>query len=133
MALSAGWYDILSVPGSRHIALSEREKAEKSPLGGTVHCGSRLRKMCAGKRRVEQSGRLNTEPSEKPAHSHTAAPTIAVDDVQQQFQVVLGLLHQVPRLRRKQIISVRFQLHHDLPLRFLSTVSAGQQLPLTQY
>ena len=34
-------------------------------------------------------------------HTHTYILTVAVDDVKQQLQVVLGLMDQVPRLKHK--------------------------------
>lgn len=45
-----------------------------------------------------------------------AAPTITVDDVQQQFQVVLGLLHQVPRLRVEKEKISEVSVQRDLRL-----------------
>lgn len=51
------------------------------------------------RRRLERSGDGRANPRKTLLTVRT--PTITVDDVQQQFQVVLGLLHQVPRLRKE--------------------------------
>lgn len=51
------------------------------------------------------------------SQTQTPPPTITVDDVEQQLQVVLGLLHQIPRLNKSNTHTteiLKHCLHSDI-------------------